>query len=113
MPVPKSSRAGKRSPVKYGNYEVDSAAKLYENFSGHDPESLGKVTLPKPPKVAILIGQCDGLLYTTVRDGVTEKYIHKFKRGSKPNFCVSSDGKQILLLGGKYNFTERGIVDHN
>jgi hypothetical protein len=24
---------------------------------------------------------------------------------------VSSDGKTLLLLGGRYQFTERGIVD--
>jgi hypothetical protein len=111
MPVPKSSRYGKRSKPKYGSYEVDSAAQLYERFSGHEPESLGKVSIPKTPKVMLLVGTCDGILYTTVRDGVTEKYIHQFKKSAKPAFCVSHDGKQLFLVGGDFDFTERGIVD--
>lgn len=87
------------------------AAKLYQSFTGHDPESLGKIKIPSLPKSAACIGYCDGILYTTVRDGRTEKYIHKFRASDRPLFCVSPDGKQLLLLGGAYDFTERGIVD--
>lgn len=89
------------------------AAKLYQKFTGHDPEVIGRVTIPALPKSAACIGECDGILYTTVRDGVTERYIHKFRKPDKPMFCVSPDGKQLLLVGGNYDFTERGIVDHS
>jgi hypothetical protein len=61
--------------------------------------------------VAFKIGDCDGILYTTVRDGVTESYIHKFKKKSRPVLASSFDGKQLLILAGGYEFTERGIVD--
>jgi len=63
------------------------------------------------PEVALKIGQCDGVLYTTVRDGKTEKYIHKFKARSRPLLVTSFDGKQLLMVGGSFRFTERGIVD--
>lgn len=61
--------------------------------------------------VGLKVGHCDGILYTTVRDGKTEKYIHKFKRSSRPLLAASFDGKSLVLIGGSYQFTERGIVD--
>lgn len=110
--VPPSSRAGKR---RKGNptddYDTRRAADLYERFTGHEPLALGKVTLPPHPKALACIGTMDGIMYTTVRDGVTEKYIHQFKASDKPLFCVTPEGDQIVCVGGAYDFTERGIVD--
>jgi hypothetical protein len=57
------------------------------------------------------VGELDGVLYTTVRDGVTEKYIHKFRKKSRPLLATSHDGKSLHILGGEYEFTERGIED--
>jgi len=74
------------------------------------PENLDYYEV-EPVDVAFKIGECDGLLYTTVRDGVKESYIHKFKKKSRPLLVSSHDGKQLFLLGGRYDFTERGIVD--
>lgn len=91
--------------------EFLKAAKLYENFTGHEGDVIARVTPPKMPKAVAVIGEIDGLMYTTIRDGVHEKYIHKFKKSARPMFCVSPDGKQIFLLGGEYLFTERGIID--
>ena len=107
--VPPSSKAGRIS--KATRDEVEKASDLYRRFSGHEPESIGKIRLTKPPECAIVVGTLDGLLYTTVRDGVEEKYIHKFSARSKPLFVVSPDGKQIFVIGGQFDFTERGIVD--
>lgn len=107
--VPRSSR-GKRRPIRGGS-EVRKAADLYERFSGHEATEGARVTVPPPLKVGVAIGDVDGILYTTVRDGVTEKYIHKFAKKDRPLFVVSPDGKQLLMVGGSYTFTERGIVD--
>ena len=110
--VPPSSRAGKnRRGNPADDYDTRAAADLYERFTGHDPVSLGKVTVPDIPKSLACIGVCDGILYSTVRDGRLEKYIHKFKASDAPLFCVSPDGTQIVFVGGEYDFTERGIVD--
>lgn len=84
---------------------------LYERFSGHEAEEGVRVKVPALPKVGVLIGEIDGVLYTTVRDGKVEKFIHKFHPRDKPDFVVSPDGKRIFLIGGRYDFTERGIVD--
>jgi hypothetical protein len=107
-PVPASSRV--RSRKKYGA-EFERAAKLYEDFTGHQAEPLAQIKTPVQPKVALVIGRCDGVLYTTVRDGKREKYIHQFKAKDAPILCVSPDGYQILLIGGNFRFTELGIVD--
>jgi hypothetical protein len=99
-PVPASRRV-----------QIRDAAKLYSDFTGHKANE--SVTIDKPiiPDVALVVGDIDGVMYTTVRDGKTEKYIHEFKKKCRPLFCVSHDGKQIFMLGGSYDFTERGIVD--
>ncbi len=99
-PVPASSRA-----------RLQEAARLYENFSGHDGEVIAEVERPEFPSELIVIGECDGIMYSTVRDGVKEKYIHKFHHKARPMFCVTHDGTGIFFLGGEYDFTERGIVD--
>ena len=108
-PVPPSSKAG---VVSYADRDaISRAADLYERFSGHEAEAIGKVRVNPMPKVGVAIGEVDGILYTTVRDGVLEKYIHKFRKADKPLFVVSPDGKSLHLVGGNYTFTERGIVD--
>lgn len=111
-PVPASSRVRAKSALtSRERAEFDRAAKLYADFTGHDAAPLARVKVPNHPAVALCIGFCDGILYSTVRDGVKEKYIHKFRASDRPVFAVSPDGKQLLLIGGAYTFTERGIVD--
>ncbi len=98
-PVPESRRS-----------KINKAARLYEDFTGHDAEELGYVDFQNP-EVALAIGDVVGIIYETVRDGVKERYIHQFKVKARPLFAVSYDGKQLYLLNGEYDFTERGIVD--
>ena len=93
--------------------QIERAADLYERFTGHDALELGRVKVPSMPAVGVAIGEVDGILYSTIRDGVLEKYIHKFRKSDRPLFVVSPDGKVLYLLGGNYNFTERGIVDES
>lgn len=106
--LPSSRAKSRRRPA---SKSVRQAVSLFERFTGHEATNATRVIVKSLPKTAVYIGTCDGLLYTTVRDGKTEKYIHKFAAKDKPVFAVSPDGRQILLLGGAYRFTERGIVD--
>lgn len=89
---------------------ISDAADLYERFRGDDPEHIDVVDMPDID-TALLIGFLDGVLYTTIRDGVEEKYIHKFKKSARPLLASSHDGQQLIILGGEYDFTELGIVD--
>lgn len=109
--VRKSSRR-KTNPA-LSHDEVVQGARRFANFTGEAATPAGYVQFPKAPKVAVVIGSIDGILYSTVRDGVPEKYKHEFKAGDRPSFVVSADGKQIWLIGGRYRFTARGIVDNS
>jgi hypothetical protein len=44
------------------------------------------------------------------RDGVVERYRHLFRTADRPLLALS-DVDQILVLGGRYRWTELGIVD--
>lgn len=107
--VPPSSRAGKPRATRS---ERGRAADLVERFKGHDAEVLARVTIPDTPSTLAVIGELDGVLYTTQRDGQIEKYVHRFERvADKPLLCVSPDGLTLYIVGGRYVFTDRGIVD--
>jgi len=90
---------------------LDQASELYEEFTGHDATEIEAHSIAWP-KNGLKVGMCDGILYSTVRDGVAEKYIHRFKKSARPTFGVSYDGKKLLLIGGNFRFTDRGIVDN-
>jgi hypothetical protein len=105
-------RAYAKNPVPASRrVQLRNASKLFSDFTGHKAEVIDTVDKPVVPDVMSVIGDIDGILYTTVRDGQVEKYIHKFKKKCRPLFAVSHDGKQLFMLGGSYDFTELGIVD--
>lgn len=84
---------------------------MYEEFSGHDAEYYENIDV-EWPKVALQVGECDGILYTTTRDGKVERYIHKFKKSARPHLVASHDGRFLGLIGGNFTFTDRGICDN-
>lgn len=98
------------NPVRRRRSEYSRAARRYEAFSGHRAQVVGRVKLPRDA-VALGVGPVDFIGYTTVRDGKREKYMHKFKRASRPVLAASADGKRLFLLGGSFTFTDRGIED--
>lgn len=113
-PIPnvQTLKSRKANPVPASkNIQIKRASELYENFSGHEAEIVATFPKPEYPDVLIEIGDVDGILYTTKRDGNIEKYIHKFHKDAKPLFCVSPAGDTIYFIGGEYDFTDRGIVD--
>ena len=69
--VPPSSRAGQTRRAALLS-ERERAEDLFERFTGHDAEPLGRVRLPPMPKHLAVIGELDGVLYTTTRDGREE-----------------------------------------
>jgi len=102
----------KSNPVPPSKYaKVEKAIKLFKRFRGTEPDFVDEYEV-EPVDVAMLIGKCDGILYTTERDGKKESYIHEFTNKACPLLVASWDGKQIMLLGGDYNFTEEGIKDN-
>lgn len=98
---------------------MESAMRRYQRFSGHRgeliarlrPSSVRGILTGDKKAVVIAIGTLDFVGYTTKRDGKTESYIHRFASSARPLLASSHDGRSLLILGGGYRFTERGIVD--
>lgn len=106
----KTDAVRKRNPAPRNKY-VNQAMELFEDFRGENPESVERINIPIA-KAGMTIGPCDGIMYTTRRDGKVEKYIHRFKKSARPLLIASHDGEQLYIVGGQYTFTERGIVDN-
>ena len=90
--------------------QLAQAVALFESFREKRPRKLVtmKVTLPE---VVMVIGHVEGIDYRTTHKNKLTLYHHDFEAGSRPLLCASADGKQLLLIGGRYQFTDRGIVD--
>lgn len=99
------------APIRTTRADLTRAARRYQRFTGHADMTARRMVLPRMPRAVLTVGECDGILYTTVRDGRKESYIHRFAKGSRPLLTASPDGKRLYLLGGAYTFTNRGIVD--
>jgi len=107
----KTSKDRRKNPVPKSKWnKVKEATERHFDFSGHQAKFIDEKDLKKMD-VGFKIGQVDFIGYTAKRDGRVEKYIHKFKRSSRPILASNYDGKFIALVNGKYHFTERGIVD--
>lgn len=89
------------------------AVKLFEDFTGMPGEVIGRGHVPalKPDAVLVVIGDCEAIAYSTVRNGKRESYQHEFKPSARPVLAVTHDGKSLLLLAGAYRFTDHGIED--
>lgn len=90
--------------------ELREAAALLEDFSGHTPVEVLRVR-QKDLRKGLVIGELDFVGYSTVRDGEAEKYIHRFKKRSRPLLAASADGKTLGIVGGQFQMTEAGIED--
>jgi len=97
-----------RNPI---NTLTRQGKQLYSAFMLRSPARSRKLNVPALPKVALAIGNVSRLYYVSKRDGVVTEYRHDFAIGSRPLLAVSHDGKHLMLLGGAYRFTHRGIVD--
>jgi hypothetical protein len=91
--------------------ELEKAYALYEDFREDKPRRarVVKITLPK---AAMLMGTVSAIEYSTTHRGKTTLYRHDFAIGSRPFLAAGTKGKnRLLLFGGRYHITERGIVD--
>ncbi len=101
----------KNNPIKdTKSRKIKKAIKLYEDFTGMEYDTYDKVNM-KDYDVGLKVGKCLGIMYETIRDGTTERYLHEFKTTSRPDFCISHDGHQIFLVNGNYKFMDTGIND--
>jgi hypothetical protein len=112
-PARRRARSTRTSSALSRSREVRQAASLSRRFSGMEPRVAGTVNVARLPRTAISIGYIDAVDYETFRHGEVQRFRHVFKKHSRPLFCVSPDGRQLLMLGGAFRFTARGIVDRS
>ena len=102
--------SGRRIEVPAADW--DGAVKIYRDFREKTPTKIAVAHFAVPRAVAC-IGHVESIDYRTTHGKKLALYRHDFAAGSRPLFCVSADGSQLLLLGGRFKFTERGIVDRD
>lgn len=91
---------------------IRAAIQLFEDFRERRPKRI-KVVNVEWPTAVMVIGHVDEIYYTTTHGKKVVSYRHPFQAGSRPLLCSSADGSQLVLLGGRYKFTDRGIVDRD
>lgn len=88
------------------------ARRLFKRFHERDPveqrREIIKVGGLVTPTVALEVGPAVGLSYKALGDG--KDYFHEFSKTNRPLVYVNSDGRQIYILEGGYEFTERGFL---
>lgn len=90
--------------------ELERGARLFHAFR---EKNAARVTRRKVdfPSTVVAIGKVAAVRYYTTHGAKKILYEHEFKRHAMPEFLVSADGKMLLLIGGRFRFTGRGIVD--
>lgn len=92
--------------------QLRQAVALYESFREKKPRKVATVKVSVPAVVACM-GHVEFIGYRTTHGKKLTLYKHDFAPGSRPLLCVSADGRQLMLLGGRYKWTDRGIVDRD
>lgn len=90
--------------------QIQDGTELFEEFAGRKPRRADELD-HETPEVVIQVGSVVGIQYETTRDGETAEYYHEFRRKSRPILCVGTDGQNLLIVGGRYEFTDHGIED--
>jgi hypothetical protein len=97
---------------------------IYEAFREKRARNKVAVVSVDIPSIVAIVGHAEAIEtngeghvtsvdYRTTHGRRLTLYRHDFTQGSRPLLCVSPDGRQLLLLGGRYRFTHRGIVDRD
>lgn len=97
--------------MKASRADIAKAARLFDDFRERPPRSARVVRLTLP-KAAAVMGRVRAIEYDTTHGSKSVKYRHDFAVGSAP-YLAAAPGKRgaLLLVGGRYHITERGIVD--
>jgi hypothetical protein len=102
-----------------------TARTLYQRFRGRTAARAQRIgvrfgtrwlTAPGDSNLVIpvtlaIVGHVAALEYDTTRDGKTVRARHEFAQGSRPLFAVGAGRGQLFLIGDRFRFTERGIMD--
>lgn len=94
---------------------LDEAAHKLEEFTGRPAGDVIESSPRSKDKTGLVIGELDLIGYRQAREGIDggrmTRFAHKFRKNSRPLLAVSTDGKQLHIVGGQYEFTDAGIED--
>jgi hypothetical protein len=90
--------------------EIERAAQLFRGFRESEPGKVTRLEL-RLPRAAMVVGELHAIAYSTDHGGKREQYLHQFKRGARPVLLAAHDGRSLIIYGGNFVFSERGIVD--
>jgi hypothetical protein len=90
--------------------DIRRSSKLYQGFR-EEPAQRAKAVRVNLPKAAAIMGQIEFVGYMTTHDGETHLYIHEFAPGSRPTLAAGPGRNEMVIVGGRYRVTDRGIVD--
>ena len=91
--------------------KLKKAAKNYKDFTGKDANRVDKVKINEN-NVAYELGKLVAVIYSAdTEDGKGTQYIHRFTKKYQPRLAVANDGKQLLIVGGRFRVnSKRGII---
>lgn len=90
---------------------MDEAAERLSEFVGREIGSFTEVQINTDYDVGYVLGEIPELHYIAERDGEVYHFHHEFAESSRPLLVVTFDGKELMIAGGRYSVTDRGIVD--
>lgn len=90
--------------------ELARAEALFRGFRLRGPRSVRQVRAELPTAV-IVMGELRAVEYEMPRGRRKVLYRHEFARGSAPELCAGPGTCELVLVGGRYRVTQRGIVD--
>ena len=90
---------------------MSEAARRLSEFVGREIGEFVEVEINTDYEVGYVLGEVPELHYIAERDGEVFHFHHEFKVASRPLLLVSFDGKQLMIAGGRYDVTDRGIID--
>lgn len=104
-------RTHRKNPESLG---LKQSAHKLEEFTGHKATTVIEAKHPVV-KEGLVIGELKAVVYDAKRDGIDGdrmlSYEHKFRKQSRPLLATNANGNQLLIVGGRYEFTEAGIED--
>ncbi len=90
---------------------MSEAATRLSEFVGREIGDFVEVPVSNNYDVGWALGEIPEIHYIAERDGELFHFHHEFKEQSRPLLVVSHDGKELIIAGGRYSVTDRGIVD--
>jgi hypothetical protein len=90
--------------------DVKRAQKLWRDFR-EEPVGRTRSVEIDIPRAAMVLGRCEFIGYVTTHKGKTYLYLHQFAKGSRPRLVAGTRRGQLLLVGGRFKVTDRGITD--